>query len=236
MNQAAHILIVDDEPFNIAVLEQELEDLNYATSSAANGQEALEQIAANPPDLVLLDIRMPIMDGFAVLEHLKANPATRDIPVIVISANNDLSSVVRGIKQGAEDYLPKPFEPVLLEARISACIRQKRMRDQEIEYLREVERLTAAAASVETNTFDERSLNGILARTDALGGLGRVFIRMVREVHAREQRLRRQLQQIQLDLAERGRAAAETVAAYLPMDRRQALAHSTSLPSLSNGA
>ena len=79
MNQPATILIVDDEPFNIAVLEQELEDLGYDTCSAANGQEALEQIAAEPPDLVLLDIMMPIMDGFTVLARLKADPATRDV-------------------------------------------------------------------------------------------------------------------------------------------------------------
>src|SRR5690349_13114247 len=136
MNRRPKILIVDDEPFNIAVLEQELSDLEYTTISAANGQEALAQVAAEPPDLVLLDIMMPIMNGFAVLTRLKADPATRDIPILIISADNDMPSVVKGISLGAEDYLPKPFDPVLLQARISTCLEKKRLRDKEQLYLR----------------------------------------------------------------------------------------------------
>jgi CheY-like chemotaxis protein len=230
------ILIVDDEPFNVEVLEQELEDLGYATLSAADGRAAVEHVAAHAPDLVLLDIMMPVMDGFAVLAALKAAPATRDLPVIVISANSDMPSVVRGIAQGAEDYLPKPFDPVLLQARISACLEKKRLRDQEAEYLRQVERLTAAAGAVEADRFDIASLNEVAARPDTLGGLARVFQRMAREVHAREQRLRAQLQQARLDAEERRRAAAETLVAYLPMDRRQALARGTALPEQQHGA
>src|SRR5215207_1770572 len=230
MNERPTILIVDDEPFNIAVLEQELDDLGYDTISAADGQAALDQVLSEMPDLVLLDIMMPVMDGFAVLSRLKASPATRDIPVIIISANNDMPSVVKGIKQGAEDYLPKPFDPVLLQARISACLDKKRLRDQELEYLRQVERLTQAAAAIEANTFDQEELAPVVARPDALGGLARVFQRMAREVHAREQRLKQQLQQLRLDLEERQAAAAETVAIYLPVDRRQALARGETLP------
>jgi class 3 adenylate cyclase/CheY-like chemotaxis protein len=124
------ILIVDDEPFNVDYLEQELEELNYKTISACNGQEALEKIQAESPDLVLLDIMMPVMDGFAVLARMKVDPGLRNIPVIVISAMNDLQSIVKGIEQGAEDYLPKPFEPVLLHARISSCLEKKRLRDE----------------------------------------------------------------------------------------------------------
>jgi phosphoserine phosphatase RsbU/P len=134
------ILIVDDEPFNVDYLEQELEDLEYATISAVNGQEALDKVRTETPDLVLLDIMMPVMDGFEVLARLKANPATRDLPVIVISANNDLKSVVKGIQLGAEDYLPKPFEPVLLQARISSCLEKKRLRDLQQLYLKSLER------------------------------------------------------------------------------------------------
>ena len=140
MDKRPKILLVDDEPFNIAVLEQELDDLDYDTISAADGQEALERVAAEAPDLVLLDIMMPIMDGFAVLAHLKASPATRDIPVVIISAMNDMASVIKGIKQGAEDYLPKPFDPVLLQARISASLNKKRFHDQEVLYLQQIER------------------------------------------------------------------------------------------------
>ena len=130
MNQKPKLLIVDDEPFNVDYLEQELEELNYDTISARNGQEALDKIQAEAPDLVLLDIMMPVMDGFAVLARMKADPTLRNIPVIVISAMNDLQSVVKGIEQGAEDYLSKPFEPVLLHARISSSLEKKRLRDE----------------------------------------------------------------------------------------------------------
>ncbi len=134
------ILIVDDEPYNTDYLEQELEDLHYETISAVNGQEALNKVQNEVPDLVLLDIMMPVMDGFEVLRKLKADPSTRDIPVIVISANNDLRSVVRGIELGAEDYLPKPFEPVLLRARISSSLEKKRLGDIQQLYLQGLER------------------------------------------------------------------------------------------------
>lgn len=139
MNNPPRILIVDDEPFNVDYLEQELSDLNYELLTAANGQEALERIREAAPDLVLLDIMMPIMDGFTVLEQAKADPAIRDIPIIIISANNDLPSVVKGLKKGAEDYLPKPFEPTILYARISASLDRKRLRDQEQLYLQSLE-------------------------------------------------------------------------------------------------
>lgn len=124
------ILIVDDEPFNIDYLEQELEELNCNIIKASNGREALDQVRSEQPDLVLLDIMMPIMDGFTVLGELKTDPSLRYIPVIVISAVNDLKSVVKGIKLGAEDYLSKPFEPTLLHARITASLEKKALRDQ----------------------------------------------------------------------------------------------------------
>ena len=124
------ILIVDDEPFNVDYLEQELEESDYTIVTASNGREALDRVKGEKPDLILLDIMMPVMDGFAVLSELKANPLLRNIPVIVISAMNDLESVVKGIQLGAEDYLPKPFEPTLLHARISASLEKKSLRDQ----------------------------------------------------------------------------------------------------------
>ncbi|MBL0345230.1 SpoIIE family protein phosphatase [Candidatus Villigracilis affinis] len=140
MNHQSKILIVDDEPFNVDYLEQELEDLNYITATAVNGQDALEKIVSESPDLVLLDIMMPIMDGFSVLEKVKADPAIRNIPIIVISANNDLQSVVKGIQLGAEDYLPKPFEPTLLKARIQSSLEKKHLRDMQDLYLKSLER------------------------------------------------------------------------------------------------
>lgn len=125
------ILIVDDEPFNVDYLEQELADMGYATISAVNGWDALDKVKSETPDLVLLDVMMPVMDGFAVLERMKADSTLRDIPVIIISAMSDLQSVVKGIQGGAEDYLPKPFEPTLLQARITASLEKKSLRDQQ---------------------------------------------------------------------------------------------------------
>ena len=172
------ILIVDDEPYNVDYLEQELEDLGYATVSAANGLEALEQVAAESPDMILLDIMMPVMDGFEVLARLKENQRWHDIPVVVISAMNDINSVARGIELGADDYLPKPFDPVLLEARLKTGLEKKRLRDQEVEYLEQVERLTGAAQAVQSNSFQTNSLDRVAQRPDALGNLARIFQRM----------------------------------------------------------
>jgi serine phosphatase RsbU (regulator of sigma subunit) len=149
MNQKPRILIVDDEPFNLNFLEQELEDLNYETVTATNGQDALDKINSQSPDLVLLDIMMPILDGFAVLERVKADPAVRDIPIIVISANNDLKSVVKGIHLGAEDYLPKPFEPTLLQARIQSSLEKKRLRDLQVLYTKSLEREMSIARDIQ---------------------------------------------------------------------------------------
>src|SRR5512136_2504622 len=143
------ILIVDDEPFNVDYLEQELEEANYETIAAVNGQVALDKVQGETPDLILLDIMMPVMDGFEVLSRLKANPATRDIPVIVVSAHSDLRNVVQGIHLGAEDYLPKPFEPTLLHARISSSLEKKRLRDLQQLYLKSLERELEIAREIQ---------------------------------------------------------------------------------------
>ena len=118
MNQKPKVLIVDDEPFNLDYLEQELEELNYELITASNGREALDKIQSHPPDLVLLDLQMPVLDGFAVLAQLKADNELRNIPVIIVSAANDSRSIVKGIKQGAEDYLTKPVDADLLVQKV----------------------------------------------------------------------------------------------------------------------
>jgi len=200
MHQPPKILIVDDEPFNIDTLEQELDDLGYATVSAANGRQALAQVAAEAPDLILLDIMMPEIDGFQVLSQLKAKAEWRDIPVIIISAMTDLGSVVKGIKLGAEDYLAKPFNEVLLRARLEAGLAKKRLRDQEIDYLRQVDRLTAAAAAMEADTFDPTTLTDVAARPDALGQLTRLFQRLATEFQRREQQLKQQVQALRIEV------------------------------------
>jgi adenylate cyclase len=141
----ALILVVDDELFNVDLLEQELELLGHATIAARDGREALERLAEGEIDLVLLDVNMPGLDGFAVLARMKEHCTWRHIPVVLVSAMTDMASVVRGIELGAEDYLPKPFEPLLLKARISACLERKRLHDQEAMHLAEIERQRARA-------------------------------------------------------------------------------------------
>jgi CheY-like chemotaxis protein len=110
MSQKATVLVVDDEPFNVEVLQQELEELDYHIIAASNGQEALHQIKRHQPDLILLDLQMPVLDGFAVLSEIKGDNSLRDIPVIIVSAANDSKSIVKGIKQGADDYITKPID------------------------------------------------------------------------------------------------------------------------------
>jgi CheY-like chemotaxis protein len=205
------ILVVDDIEANRDVLARRLERLGYAVARAENGRRALEMVHSTGFDLVLLDIMMPVMNGYEALERLKGNPETRDIPVIVISALDELQSVVRCIEMGAEDYLPKPFDPVLLRARIGACLEKKRLRDQEVAYLRDVSRVTGAAAALEATTFEPESLSQVAERPDELGQLARVFGRMALEVRAREQRLRQQVQElrIEIDQTKKARQVAE---------------------------
>jgi adenylate cyclase len=136
----ARILIVDDEPFNRDVLAQELELLEHDAVAAVHGRDALDRLVGETFDLILLDIMMPVMDGFALLRRLKDDPRLRHIPVLMISALDDHDSVVRCIALGAEDHLPKPFDPVLLKARIGACLEKKRWHDQEVAYLARIER------------------------------------------------------------------------------------------------
>ncbi len=183
------LLIVDDNSVNRIMLSRYIAKLGYRYSLAENGRQALDKLQGEPFDLVLLDVQMPEMDGYQVLKRLKADTRLRDIPVIMISAVEELESVVKCIELGAQDYLPKPFNSVLLNARISACLEKKRLRDQEVAYLQHVSRVIDAAVAVEANAFDPESLEEVAKRPDALGHLARVFRHMVDEIYAREQRL-----------------------------------------------
>jgi serine phosphatase RsbU (regulator of sigma subunit) len=133
------VLVVDDNQTNRDVLSRRLRRQHIAVETAVHGLQALELVRARSFDLVLLDIMMPEMNGYQVLEHLKADPQLRHIPVIMISAVDDIESVVRCIELGAEDYLLKPFNPVLLRARIDASLEKKHLRDQERAYIRMVQ-------------------------------------------------------------------------------------------------
>ena len=194
------LLIVDDNSVNRIMLSRYTNRLGYQSTLVENGRQALEKLQNEPFDLVLLDVQMPEIDGYQVLEQMKADPRLREIPVIMISAVDKLESTVRCIELGAQDYLPKPFSPVLLRARLTACLERKRLRDQEIDYLHQVGRVTAAAVAIKNNTFQTESLDEVAGRSDELGQLAQVFQEMAIQVYDREQRLQQQVQQLRIEI------------------------------------
>lgn len=132
----ARLLVVDDNKVNRLLLMRSVELLGHRAASAENGRMALEMLRAEPFDLVLLDMEMPEMDGFQVLEHMVTDADWREVPVIVTSSLEGLAHVVRCIELGADDYLHKPVIPVLLKARIGSSLEKKRLRDQQRDMVR----------------------------------------------------------------------------------------------------
>lgn len=127
----ARIMVVDDVEVNRDLLSRRLQRMGHVVTTANDGREALDLTSDPSWDLIMLDVMMPVLDGIGALTALKANEATRHIPVIMISANTEIETVVKCIELGAEDYLPKPFDPVLLRARVGASLEKKRLRDRE---------------------------------------------------------------------------------------------------------
>jgi CheY-like chemotaxis protein len=208
------ILVVDDARVNRRILVRALETQGHSAAEAADGLEALSLLATaegSPFDVVLLDLEMPLLDGYETLARIKADDTLRHIPVIVISAVDQLDSVVRCIEMGATDYLPKPFNAAILQARISSSLAGKRLRDLELEYLEQVGRVTAASVALETEAFDPTALDSVGARGDALGQLARTFQRMAIEIKAREDRLRAEVRElrIEIDTERQARKVAE---------------------------
>ena len=136
MNERARVLVADDNRVNRLLLARSVELLGYRVVVAENGRVALEMLAREPFDLLLLDMEMPEMDGFQVMEQLAADPRLRDLPVIVTSSLEGVAHVVRCIELGAEDYLPKPVNQVLLKARIGSSLEKKRLRDLQKDMIR----------------------------------------------------------------------------------------------------
>ena len=206
------LLVVDDNEDNRYTLINRLGRLQYTNvTEAVNGRAALECLRTTAFDLVLLDVMMPELNGYKVLEQMRADERLRHVPVIMISALDQVDSVVRCIELGAEDYLSKPFNPVILRARVGACLEKKRLRDHEQRYLQDVARVTSAAAAVEKDVFESAMLTDVAGRTDELGQLARVFVRMVDQVAAREAQLKRTIQvlTIEIDQAQKARQVSE---------------------------
>jgi len=162
----AIILVVDDDEENRELLARRLAREGHHVRVAKGGHEALALLGKDPVDLVLLDVMMPDLDGPSVLARLKEDPARRHIPVLMISALDETASVVRSIELGAEDYLPKPCDPVLLRARIDACLEKKRLRDLDARH---------AAELAEWNRTLEERVQEQVAQVERLGRLKRFF-------------------------------------------------------------
>ena len=198
----ANILVVDDHKTNRIKMSMAVKKLGHSAEEAENGSVALEKLKSRSFDLVLLDIIMPEMNGYQVLESMKNATDLRNIPVIIISSETDMDSVVKGIEMGAEEYLPKTFDPVLLKARVGACLEKKHFRDQEVEFIRKVEHLQEIAAALENDTFDPETLSFIDEQNDALSQLTRVFKKMAIEFHNREQALKQQVLALRIEIDE----------------------------------
>jgi adenylate cyclase len=160
----AYVLVADDDSVNRLLLSRSLEREGHRFATAEDGRRALDILRKESFDVVLLDVLMPEMDGFEVLAQMQADSELRRIPVIMISALEDTESIVRGIELGADDYLPKPFNPVLLRARINGCLMKKRLNDLE----------RARVRDIFSRFVPEHVVDEVLQRTDddlRLGGV-----------------------------------------------------------------
>jgi len=170
---AGVILVVDDNASNRELLSRRLSREGHDVVTAADGVEGLAALRARAFDLVLLDVLMPVRNGAEVLQELKADPELRHIPVLMISALDEMDTVIRCIELGAEDYLAKPFDSVLLRARVGACLEKKRLRDEQARHTREL---------AEWNQLLEQRVQEQVAQMERLGRLKRFFVSQVADL------------------------------------------------------
>ncbi|MBV6397260.1 MAG: Adenylate cyclase 2 [Anaerolineales bacterium] len=135
-HEPGHMLVVDDNRVNRLLLTHHLQQMGHTTETAENGREALDKLHSSEFDLMLLDIEMPVMNGYQTLEACRDDPELRELRVIMTSSLDELDSVVKCIEMGAEDYLVKPLNPILLKARVNASLEKKRLRDQQKRWFR----------------------------------------------------------------------------------------------------
>jgi DNA-binding response OmpR family regulator len=199
--RTGRVLVVDDTEELRSILQRRLESERHTVVCASSGPEALHLSAEHSFDVVLLDMIMPHMDGYQTLDRLKASAATRDLPVIMISGHDDSANIARCIERGAADYLPKPFDPAILRARINACLEDRDARKPEKEYLQDVIKVVSAAVEVESGTYAIGSLASVSRRGDELGTLARIFDSMAAGIRQREQTLREQVERLSQEIA-----------------------------------
>ncbi len=188
----SRVLVVDDSAMSRRKVAMAVKSLGHEWIEIDSGEAALGFLHHNDVDLVLLDIMMPGLDGFDVLEAMRSDARLSAIPVLVISGmDSDMDSVARAIELGAADFLPKDFSAAIFRARVEACIEKKRLRDAELDYLAQVERISSAAAMMEEKAFHPKSLGleAVAERNDSVGQLARVFTEMALQVYDRERAL-----------------------------------------------
>ncbi|MGW1055746.1 PleD family two-component system response regulator (plasmid) [Streptomyces sp. CG4] len=180
--ETRRVLVVDDDRTNRMMLTYRLEINGIHTAAAENGQQALRLLRTEPFDLVLLDILMPQMDGFATLEVMKGDPALRDTPVIMISQLDEMDSVMRCLELGAEDYLPKPLNSLLLMARVDSILVRKqlgRVKEEKEDFGAQLGILIDALTAVESRTYKPATLQAVADRDDRLGECARILQRVI---------------------------------------------------------
>jgi CheY-like chemotaxis protein len=222
----ARVLIVDDQRPVRELLARAVEQLGHDAVTAGDGYDALARLRdeTRPVDVVLLDVVMPGLDGLATLQAIKQDPCFRHLPVVMVSAVDDMANVVRAIELGAIDHLPKPVDRAILAARLQASLADKRVRDLELDHLRQVERVVAAAVAIEAGDYRPRAdLEVVAARDDALGTLARTVRRLATEVRDREASLRAQLDRLRVAV-DRDRVDAQ-VAEVTGSDYYRRLSH-----------
>ena len=195
--EPGRVLVVDDSGINRRLLVTALTELGHEVRAAEHGRRALELLRGGEGgygsgfDVVLLDLLMPVMDGYATLAAIKADPRLNHLPVIMVSAVHELESVVRCIDLGATDYLPKPFSAAVLRARLRSSLAAKRLRDVEQDYLRRVDEVVAGGPS---------GLGEETARDDVVGRLARRLEQMTQDVTAREAALRDEISALRAEI------------------------------------
>ncbi|MEU9133172.1 response regulator [Kitasatospora sp. NPDC048540] len=165
------ILVVDDDRTNRMMITYRLEVSGLLTDTAENGNIALEKLRREQFDVVLLDIVMPELDGYATLEHMRADSALRDIPVVMMSALGEMDSVIRCLELGAVDYLPKPLDSLLLASRVNAILLKARLEHLEEEREEELGKLASAVAAAR---LDSPAFHELTAFFDYPGSFGRL--------------------------------------------------------------
>jgi sigma-B regulation protein RsbU (phosphoserine phosphatase) len=200
-SKPGRILAVDDDALNLDVLAKRLTRQGHLVSTAADGEAALKKLRQEPFDLVLLDVMMPRLDGYGTLAALKADEELSPIPVIMISALDELTSVVRCIEAGAEDYLPKPFNPTLLRARVGACLDKKWAHDQQLALYQQ---LLVSQRQLDRELVESsrrmQALSPELRQDPRVAPLLEAFVRMSGAVSRRETDLRSTISELKIEI------------------------------------